>query len=637
QSQNNGTQEEYSNSDLSIAVLPFMNMSELSENEFFAAGIHEDLLTSLSRIPQLAVISRTSVQRYADHDQSLLQIGEELNVNYVVEGSVRRQNEQVRISVQLIDARNDRHLWAMTYDRDLSDTFAVQSEITREVAEQLSIQFSEAEATNYDTEIHDLLFRTRELIRERSEESLATALESLRQARTSYPDNAQIHGDIGEVLYLQSRLDKSWQDVREETLGSLELALELDPELSGARLALARVQVWWLRDIQAADLNYQAVIRAQPNNADALMKYGEFLANTRAMRDVGMPHLRRAVALNPFSGEPWALLASNLMRAGSIDESYKVLMDGFDRVPNDYYLQRYQMEYFLYSGDRVEALKHLLELIRQNPNSLNEIALLASKMRELGFVDEAQLWLDEMIRINPKHSDTYLAEVSQLRFQKDWQGLAQINARWEPILGDFVTVPIRNWNLLSIQAEADRLWREGSTEQAQVLYREIASFWIDARIPDRMDLTVAILGAERLGQGILLARALTRTGRMDEATGLLTDIARNRGTGGAFALRRITALAMLGNADEAAAAFLEMLPSPGSGEAPWARSASVDETGIMEFMDESTDWLNGVNKGPEVVKSYETFLATLSTERNRVQAEIPALFEPAEFLRSARL
>jgi len=624
----------FSDSNLTIAVLPFTNMSNSSENAFFAAGIHEDLLTKLSGIVDLTVISRTSVMRYAGHAQSVKQIGAELGVNYVVEGSVRRQNQQVRISVQLIDARQDKHLWAMTYDRDLSDTFALQSEITREVAEQLSLELVDGEVVFYDTEIDDLLFKARELMRERTSESLSMALESLRSARISYPENAKVHAAIGEALYLQSRANESWQDVAEETLHSLELALELDPDLVDARLALAQVQIWWLRDLPAADANYQAVIQAAPNNADALMKYGAFLANARAMRDIGMPHLRRAVVLNPYSGEAWALLASNLMRQGNFAESYEVLMSGFDRVPDDYYLLRYRMEYFLYSGDRVEALKHMLELVRRDPDSLGDIALLADNLRRLEFYAEAQLWLDEMFRINPEHSNTYDSEVKQLRYQKDWQGLAQINARWEPILGDYVKAPIRNWNLWSMQAEADSLWQQDKTDQALRIYGEIVAFLMPTRIPDLMGQTA--LGAGRLELGIMLAHALIRTGHVDEAEDLLIKITRNKGTGGGFAISKIEALAMLGKTDQAIKDFGEMLTPIDSGtqNGVWY-VPGVSERGISKFMDVNTDWLNGVNRDSGTVKVYEEYLTIQAAERNRVRAEIPALFDPAAFLHAA--
>ena len=628
---------EYSDSIPSIAVLPFTNMSEFSENEFFAAGIHEDLLTSLSGFSELAVISRTSVMRYADHDQSLVQIGEELNVDYVVEGSVRRQNQQVRISVQLIDARNDRHLWAMTYDRDLFDTFAVQSEITREVANQLSLELLNEDTEIYDIEIHDVLFKARELMRQRTSNSLAVAVASLRAVSSNHPENAEVHAAIGETLYLQSRANESWEDVAEESLRSLNLALTIDPDLSSARLALAQVQVWWLRNILAADLNYQAVILAEPNNADALMKYGVFLADARTMRDVAMPHLRRAVALNPYSGEAWSMLASNLMRAGNFEESYQVLMNGFAWVPDDYYLLRYQMEYFLYSGDSVEAMKHLLGIIRRDPNSLESIGNLAGLLNGLELHDEARLWLEEMIRINPEHSNTFSREAAQLRYEKDWQGLAGINARWEPLLGDYVKAPHRNWGLWSMQAEADQLWREGKTEQAQRIYADIAAFLIAARIPDRMGLTVIILGAARLEQGNMLAHALIRTGRVAEAEDLLIKITRNEGTGSAFAINRIKALAMLGKTDEAIEAFGKLLVPGNSAERlleSWAPGGS--ELGIIEFMDENTDWLNGVNRHPATIKVHEEYLARQVVVRNRVREEIPEFFDPEAFMQSAR-
>ncbi len=112
---------------LGVAVLPFDNLSEDASNAFFAAGVHEDVLTYLSRVADLRVISRTSVENYADSDLSLPEIGRELGVSHVVEGSVRRAGDRVRVSVQLIDAATDEHVWAENYDRTLDDIFAIQT------------------------------------------------------------------------------------------------------------------------------------------------------------------------------------------------------------------------------------------------------------------------------------------------------------------------------------------------------------------------------------------------------------------------------------------------------------------------------------------------------------------------------
>src|SRR5437660_4042914 len=127
----------------SIAVLPFENLSSDKENAFFTDGVQDEILTALSRIADLKVISRTSVMQYkSGAPRNLREIGQQLGVAHVVEGSVQRAANKVRVNAQLVDARNDAHLWAQTYDRDLADVFAIQSEIAKSIADQLQTKLS---------------------------------------------------------------------------------------------------------------------------------------------------------------------------------------------------------------------------------------------------------------------------------------------------------------------------------------------------------------------------------------------------------------------------------------------------------------------------------------------------------------
>ena len=130
----------------SIAVLPFENLSKDEENAFFAGGVQDEILTDLAKVADLKVISRTSVMKYkSDLERNLREIAKALGVSHVVEGSVQRAGERVRVNAQLIDARNDTHLWAEHYDRDVADIFAVQTEIAQQIADQLKANLSPAE------------------------------------------------------------------------------------------------------------------------------------------------------------------------------------------------------------------------------------------------------------------------------------------------------------------------------------------------------------------------------------------------------------------------------------------------------------------------------------------------------------
>src|SRR5207245_461290 len=155
----------------SIAVLPFSNLSKEQENAFFADGVQDEILTDLARVADLKVISRTSVMPYKSGiARNLRQIGQQLGVAHVVEGSVQRSGNRVRVNAQLVDARTDRHLWAQTYDRDLADVFAIQSEIAQKIADQLQAKLSPKEKTamserpTSDLAAYDLFLRAKERI-----------------------------------------------------------------------------------------------------------------------------------------------------------------------------------------------------------------------------------------------------------------------------------------------------------------------------------------------------------------------------------------------------------------------------------------------------------------------------------------
>src|SRR5438034_3013568 len=173
----------------SIAVLPFENLSEEKANAFFTDGVQDQILTDLSQIADLKVISRTSVMQYkSGAARNLREIGEELGVVHVVEGSVQRAGNKVRVNAQLIDARNDAHLWAQTYDRDLADVFAIQSEIAEAIADQLQASLSAREKTaieqapTNDVTAFELYTRAKALMSRNAKASLLSATDLLNQA-----------------------------------------------------------------------------------------------------------------------------------------------------------------------------------------------------------------------------------------------------------------------------------------------------------------------------------------------------------------------------------------------------------------------------------------------------------------------
>ena len=253
----------------SIAVLPFENLSNLSENAFFAAGMQEDILNSLAHIPELLVTSRTTTLRYIDSDLSLPEIAAELNVAYIMEGSVRRVGDEVRISVQLIDAATDKHIWTRPFDRTVQDVFAIQTEVADLVARELQLKIVNEWRDQKPTDsavAYDLFLRGRELASEFSTSSLDRALKLHESAIEVDPGFADAYAGKAEALAMKAHYYPSqWQAQRAQAFAAAEKALELDPESAEANLGMGSLLT-----------------------APAEARYGE-----------AVPYLRRAVSKNP--------------------------------------------------------------------------------------------------------------------------------------------------------------------------------------------------------------------------------------------------------------------------------------------------------------------------------------------------
>jgi adenylate cyclase len=227
----------------SIAVLPFGNLSGDPANAYFSDGITEDILTQIAQIDDLKVVSRTSAMQYRGSDRSLRQIAEELRVAYVLEGTVRREGNRVRITAQLIDARTDAHLWAQTYDRENAGVLEVQSTIAEEIAGALRLRLSGGRASRAPRASvggYSLLLRARERLRQPEADStrVSSAIALLRQAVDGDPGYALAHAALAEGyarLGSQAAVDSAEWFARR--------ALSLDSTLVDAHLAMARVQI----------------------------------------------------------------------------------------------------------------------------------------------------------------------------------------------------------------------------------------------------------------------------------------------------------------------------------------------------------------------------------------------------------
>jgi len=258
----------------SIAVLPFVNMSSDPEQEYFADGISEELLNLLAQIPDLQVTSRSSAFSFKDKDLEIPEIATQLNVAHVLEGSVRKSGEQVRITAQLIDARSDKHLWSKSWDRTLDDIFAVQDEIAAEVAEQLQVELLGVHPAvrAVDPEAYALFLQARQLAYQFTRESLDRSNELYRAALEIDPDYAAAWAGLSanygnQAAYDLGPLVESNRLARE----AANRALEIDPEFAPALAGLGAIEIWYDLDFGAAAEHYSRALALDPINPEILL------------------------------------------------------------------------------------------------------------------------------------------------------------------------------------------------------------------------------------------------------------------------------------------------------------------------------------------------------------------------------
>ncbi len=295
----------------SIAVLPLDNLSPDPENAFFADGIHDDLLTQLAKIGSLKVVSRTSVLEYRDSPKNMREIGRELGVATLLEGGVRRVGNSVRINVQLIDAKTDEHLWAETYDRELTaeNIFAIQREMATSIAGELQVTLSLEEVAHIgvlptqSTTAYDLYIRGRYFWSQRTEEGFNRALEYLNQAIEEDPNFALAYAGVASIYVLMGHELFSWSHPRDtypKAQAAARRALELDETLAEAHSVLGDALLRYDWDFISADREHQRAIALNPNYGTGHQWYSHYLLPMGREKE-SLAHSLRALELDPLN------------------------------------------------------------------------------------------------------------------------------------------------------------------------------------------------------------------------------------------------------------------------------------------------------------------------------------------------
>ncbi|NJD11982.1 MAG: hypothetical protein FIB01_16570 [Gemmatimonadetes bacterium] len=319
----------------SIAVLPFVNMSGDAGQDYFSDGLTEEILNVLAQLPQLRVASRTSAFAFKGKDVGIDSIGRALRVAHVLEGSVRKSAERIRVTAQLIDADNGFHLWSGNYDSDLRDIFAVQDSISRSIVEVLKLKLAEhdpdaplAPEQTRDPEAHRLLLQGLAVSRPGTRGALADGAALLRQAIGRDSSFARAHAELAAILVIQSYLRQiprgpGYEEARTEA----RRALALDPSSPEANSALAKIADWRDWDWPTAEQYYARALEANPNRARTLSDRAWLLMRL-GRKEEAIRLSARAVELDPLSTAMISNLGSMYVYAGQLEQALRTYRDG---------------------------------------------------------------------------------------------------------------------------------------------------------------------------------------------------------------------------------------------------------------------------------------------------------------------
>ncbi len=377
----------------SIAVLPFENMSGDPEQDYFADGISEDVITDLSKVSALFVIARNSSFTYKGRAVDIRDVSRELGVKYVLEGSVRKSGNRVRITAQLIDGREGGHVWAERYDRDLEDIFAVQDEITRTIVEALKIRLTEAEQSRIGTtgslniEAYDYTLRGRDLFYRFTPETNIEAQNLFRKAIELDEKFALAYSGLSFAKFVQ--YTNGWSGADETTLEEgfqlASKAVRLAPADPIARRNMGLGHTW-KKDLDRGIIEMDRAIELDPNFSEA--------------------HAGRSYVLS-FAGRPDDAIAS-LQTAMRLNPMYP-----------DIWLHFMGHAEFM-RGDYEAVIAPLQRRIRLRPETDISRVLLASTLGHLGRIEEAQATWAEVMKINPGYSIKQKARVLPYKNPNDW-------------------------------------------------------------------------------------------------------------------------------------------------------------------------------------------------------------------------
>jgi len=428
----------------SIAVLPFENLSEEKANAYFADGIQDEILTKLAGIGDLKVISRSSTAKYKSKPEDLKTVARELGVATVLEGSVQKAGDRVRVNAQLLDARIDTHLWAKSYDRDLKDVFAVESEVAQEIADTLRAKLSPSQssalaaAPTHDTEAYDLFlkgeYEERQAESTENVEFFDRAEIFYRQALARDPKFALAYARLA-----YSRLNRHWFNNRlnsaqlEEVKSNIERALAIAPDSPEAYLALGVFHYWGHRDYDSALRALDRAIELQPSNFDS-RTFRAAIYRRRGEWRRSLAEFERALELNPRDSLGPTELGNTYLSLRRWSEAERALTRALALDPHSINAAYHLGASYISSTGDIQRAGRAWEGVPDAKGQVSPYGILISQMiREDVYLDVLERRFDDALKTwDLRPTDTAEGRLRQLNARIGIQVLAGQTAAAKP-------------------------------------------------------------------------------------------------------------------------------------------------------------------------------------------------------------
>jgi adenylate cyclase len=387
----------------SVAILPFDNMSPEPESEYFSDGITEEITNSLARVKDLKVAARTSAFTFRAGRADVREIGKKLGVAYLVEGSVRRAGERLRITAQLIDASNGYHLWSERFDRDLGDVFAIQDEVAERVTRQILAEIpaeleSLALPRTEDLDAYDAYLKGRHQRHLFNPSSVDLAITWYTKSIDADPEYAPAYAGLAEAYTIQSIgfATRPSRETMPRARQAADRALELDPRLPDAHLARGLVAMFYEWDHVAAKRGLDRAIELSPSSANAYMWSEFYWTYVEHDYEAALTAIRRAIELDPLEPSYRERLAYVHLLFGRYDEAERLLREQLASGPATPLLHSGLADTISRKGQLAEAVTHIEEALELSGRLITFLGVASAIYSLTGDTDKGQELLAEL-------------------------------------------------------------------------------------------------------------------------------------------------------------------------------------------------------------------------------------------------